>query len=235
MSVVLDVDPEVVALRRQVRELQEEIEEWKRRSAGLHGDDADEQEFEPPREWRLSRSEALVLRVLVERQKATRQLIAMAFEDRHNGHWEAETKIIDVFVCKMRHKLASFGVTIETIWGEGYRLPPEVREGVARACAGGSPVVGAPVTEGQYGGLTAEVERIVCEAGRPLNLAAVNACAIEAGLDPSYNTVGGVLQALHAAGRVSRSPGPDPKGRRAWVWFYSPPPAPPAVAQGRKK
>ncbi|MDE3830273.1 helix-turn-helix domain-containing protein [Sinorhizobium meliloti] len=28
----------------------------------------------------------------------------------------------DVFVCKMRKKLARFGVTIETVWGQGYRL-----------------------------------------------------------------------------------------------------------------
>ena len=33
----------------------------------------------------------------------------------------AET-IIDVFVCRMRRKLASLGLSIETVWGQGYRL-----------------------------------------------------------------------------------------------------------------
>lgn len=37
----------------------------------------------------------------------------------------AEEKIIDVFVCKMRRKLTPFGIAIETIWGRGYRMPPE--------------------------------------------------------------------------------------------------------------
>lgn len=35
---------------------------------------------------------------------------------------EAEIKIIDVFVCKLRRKLAPLGVEIGTAWGRGYRL-----------------------------------------------------------------------------------------------------------------
>lgn len=39
-----------------------------------------------------------------------------------------EIKIIDVFICKMRKKLTRFGITIDTLWGQGYRLKPEMRE-----------------------------------------------------------------------------------------------------------
>lgn len=35
---------------------------------------------------------------------------------------EAEPKIIDVFVCKIRAKLRKFQVSIETIWGQGYAM-----------------------------------------------------------------------------------------------------------------
>lgn len=35
---------------------------------------------------------------------------------------EAEIKIIDVFVCKLRKKLQPLGVEIGTAWGRGYRL-----------------------------------------------------------------------------------------------------------------
>lgn len=35
---------------------------------------------------------------------------------------EAEIRIIDVFVCKLRKKLAPLGVEIGTAWGRGYRL-----------------------------------------------------------------------------------------------------------------
>lgn len=35
---------------------------------------------------------------------------------------EPEIKIIDVFVCKLRPKIAGMGFAIETAWGKGYRL-----------------------------------------------------------------------------------------------------------------
>lgn len=35
---------------------------------------------------------------------------------------EAEIKIVDVFICKIRKKLAPLGVEIATIWARGYRL-----------------------------------------------------------------------------------------------------------------
>ena len=38
---------------------------------------------------------------------------------------EAEPKIIDVFVCKIRAKMEKFQVRIETIWGQGYTMPED--------------------------------------------------------------------------------------------------------------
>lgn len=45
----------------------------------------------------------------------------------YGGHEEPEMKIIDVFVCKLRRKLADAGVPglIETVWGRGYTIPAE--------------------------------------------------------------------------------------------------------------
>lgn len=39
-----------------------------------------------------------------------------------------EIKIVDVYVCKLRKKLADRGLRIETVWGWGYRMPAESRE-----------------------------------------------------------------------------------------------------------
>jgi two-component system cell cycle response regulator CtrA len=41
------------------------------------------------------------------------------------GRDEPEMKIIDVFICKVRRKLADAGAAgvIETVWGRGYRIP----------------------------------------------------------------------------------------------------------------
>ena len=43
----------------------------------------------------------------------------------YGGIDEPEPKIIDVFMCKLRRKLADVGATgvvIDTIWGQGYIL-----------------------------------------------------------------------------------------------------------------
>jgi DNA-binding response OmpR family regulator len=37
---------------------------------------------------------------------------------------EPEIKIVDVFVCKIRKKFAGLNLSIETVWGIGYRLLP---------------------------------------------------------------------------------------------------------------
>lgn len=44
---------------------------------------------------------------------------------------EADIKIIDVFVCKLRRKLKPLGLEIGTAWGRGYRFVPPVRKATA--------------------------------------------------------------------------------------------------------
>jgi two-component system, cell cycle response regulator CtrA len=58
----------------------------------------------------------------------------------YGGMDEPELKIIDVFVCKLRKKLAQATGGkhyIETVWGRGYVLrdPPEPPVGLAQAGA----------------------------------------------------------------------------------------------------
>ncbi len=55
----------------------------------------------------------------------------------YGGRDEPELKIIDVFVCKLRKKLATAGdgaaTCIETVWGRGYALrDPEQPEATVR-------------------------------------------------------------------------------------------------------
>lgn len=43
----------------------------------------------------------------------------------YGGRDEPESKIVDVFVCKLRHKLSNAGLegaVIETVWGQGHKL-----------------------------------------------------------------------------------------------------------------
>jgi two-component system cell cycle response regulator CtrA len=60
----------------------------------------------------------------------------MCLNHLYNGLREPEVKIIDVFICKLRKKLAQAAEganQIETVWGGGYMLrdTPEERQALA--------------------------------------------------------------------------------------------------------
>ena len=84
----------------------------------------------------LTPSEYKVLELLSLRKNSvlTKE---MCLNHLYNGLKEPEVKIIDVFICKLRKKLAEAagsGNHIETVWGRGYVLrDPEGKESVAAA------------------------------------------------------------------------------------------------------
>ena len=107
MDDLLDIQStEIETLRERIRQLEDALA-----PSNIH----------IPVEWRLTSSEAKVFAHLTTRDVATKQSIMLAmYSDRIDV--EPEIKIVDVFVCKMRKKLKSFGVEIATVWGAGYSL-----------------------------------------------------------------------------------------------------------------
>jgi len=76
---------------------------------------------------------------LLTLRKSTTLTKEMFLNQLYGGMHEPEIKIIDVFVCKLRKKLAQ--VTggnhyIETIWGRGYRLRDPAPTPAARVVVG---------------------------------------------------------------------------------------------------
>lgn len=67
----------------------------------------------------LTEKEALLCQLLMKRGQATKEQIMHHLYQMRD---EAEIKIVDVFVCKVRKKLKPFGIKIETIWGKGYAM-----------------------------------------------------------------------------------------------------------------
>lgn len=99
------------ALRERVRQLETELFSL---------------DVQLPIEWRLTRSEARLFGALLSKEVATKGAVMLAlYGDRPDGG--ADTKIVDVFVCKLRRKLKPFGIAIHTEWGVGYRLHPADR------------------------------------------------------------------------------------------------------------
>lgn len=74
-----------------------------------------------PPDWGLTASEARIAGVLIARELASRNMI-MAALYRDDAKDEPDPKVVGVFVCKLRRKLKPFGIVIETVWGEGWRL-----------------------------------------------------------------------------------------------------------------
>lgn len=104
-SVITDLQREIAILRERVRQLEEALVPAS---------------IAVPLEFGLTGAEARVFAHLASRDVATKQSLMLAlYGDRPD---EPEIKIVDVFVCKLRKKVARFGVNIETIWGQGYRL-----------------------------------------------------------------------------------------------------------------
>jgi two-component system cell cycle response regulator CtrA len=75
-----------------------------------------------PIEWGLSTNEARMFAHFTTRELATKSSLMMAVYSDRPDDVEPEIKIIDVFVCKMRKKLARFDIEIRTVWGQGYSL-----------------------------------------------------------------------------------------------------------------
>lgn len=61
----------------------------------------------------------LVLKDAWPRVTSKDQILARMYSLKHE---EPETKIVDVFVCKVRKKIKGLGVSIKTEWGSGLRL-----------------------------------------------------------------------------------------------------------------
>lgn len=109
-----------------LREAREEIEQLKAEIAWLKGEDLLQTSSMGPlcRQLRLTGREAAHFAMLCRRDIVTKEsLYVGVYGDRIDT--APDPKITDVFICKIRPKLARHGLKIETIWGVGYRLTPE--------------------------------------------------------------------------------------------------------------
>lgn len=104
-----------------------------------------------PSAWRLTGRESFVFGLLLARPLVSKPLFVMAMEGA-DAHWRAGPNILDVFICKLRDKLAPFGLQIETVWAQGYRLSPETKAAV-RGLAAGVAHIGPPIRRAAPSGL----------------------------------------------------------------------------------
>ena len=78
------------------------------------------EEWQPPVEWGLTTSESRLFAQLLKRDVCSKESLMMGIYA--SGESDVDTKIIDVWICKIRAKTKAYGVIIETLWGRGYSL-----------------------------------------------------------------------------------------------------------------
>ncbi len=72
-------------------------------------------------EWRLTGCEERIFRCLTTQERCSHDLLMEALYAARADDYP-DPKIVSVLICKMRPKLRPFQITIETVWGQGYRL-----------------------------------------------------------------------------------------------------------------
>lgn len=79
-------------------------------------------DFHMPLEWRLTRAEERLLGSLYSAPNFMRRQEALRMASCINP--DADVKVVEVRISKMRKKLKPYGIEIRTVWGEGYQLTP---------------------------------------------------------------------------------------------------------------
>ncbi len=87
-----------------------------------------------PLEWGLSPSEKRMFGALLARESITKEHLLTAVHGVRAGDAPG-IQIVDVFICHIRRKLKPFGIRIETLRGEGYRLDAETRRALSQGLA----------------------------------------------------------------------------------------------------
>lgn len=118
-----------VSHRQEIELLQEEIL-WLRGELGLLV--TAEQVAEVQHTFSMTGHEARILLLLINSGLVTKANAMNALSEA-GYDYDAEEKIVDVYVCKVRAKLkrANIGNAIETVWGNGYYLTQDARSAIA--------------------------------------------------------------------------------------------------------
>lgn len=72
----------------------------------------------------LSDAEQTILRILYKRAQISHASLWIVLYGHLPDCDQPETKIVDVYICRIRAKLAEYGIQIENLWSFGYRLAP---------------------------------------------------------------------------------------------------------------
>lgn len=88
-------------------------------------------DWRPAKIMGLTKSQAGVLRLLFQRVQVSREQL---FHHCYHGdpdRMPAGSNLPSVYIKLIRNKTRRYGIEIETVWGQGYRLPTESRAAIS--------------------------------------------------------------------------------------------------------
>lgn len=118
------------SLYRALREERDELIERVRQLEGSGSSDFDFAYFALSKKYGLTGTEAYLVWRMV---RATRPLKYEFIDDDWPSQNEVSPNTINVFMCKIRKKLAPHGVTIKSQWGVGYFIEDAAKQALRSA------------------------------------------------------------------------------------------------------
>jgi len=81
----------------------------------------------------LTENQSRLVAILARHDMVTRDQMMFALYEGKPECYDRDPKILDVYICKIKQKLGPLGVTIETVWGRGKRMPAASKDALMRA------------------------------------------------------------------------------------------------------
>lgn len=78
-----------------------------------------------PAKWQLNGAESRVLASLIEAPGGFRTSEALFLAARRKDSTHNDRGLLGVVMCTLRKKLSAFGISINTVYGQGYHLTEE--------------------------------------------------------------------------------------------------------------
>jgi len=79
--------------------------------------------FDAPPQFGFTRNECVIFGLLLKNTMVLRTSMMNALYMHKQD--EAEIKIVDVWVCKIRKKIRPYGIAVQVQWGQGYFMSAE--------------------------------------------------------------------------------------------------------------
>jgi hypothetical protein len=85
--------------------------------------------FNCVRLFKVTRQQASLLSVLIRRNEVSKDMMHQIIEKCRppNKDDQTDPKMVDVVICNLRKRIKKTGLKIETMWGCGYFMKPEMR------------------------------------------------------------------------------------------------------------